>query len=73
MGAHGCLVVPAEVRKELGLEAGDELVLHTERGQLVSERHRDAARRLKGLYTSAATHGSVGDLLEERRQSAVSE
>jgi AbrB family looped-hinge helix DNA binding protein len=70
---QGRLVVPAEVRKELGLEAGDELVLHTEDGRLVLERRRDAVRRLKGLYTSPATQGSVEELLEDRRQAAATE
>ena len=65
--------MPAEVRKELGLEAGDELVLHTEDGRLVLERRRDAARRLQGLYASPATEGSVAELLEDRRQAAASE
>jgi AbrB family looped-hinge helix DNA binding protein len=32
LGVQGRLVLPAEARKELGLAAGDELVLHTEAG-----------------------------------------
>jgi AbrB family looped-hinge helix DNA binding protein len=50
LGIQGRLVVPAEARKELGLAAGDELVLHTEGGRLVIERREDAAKRLRGLY-----------------------
>ena len=73
LGVQGRLVVPAEARKELGLAAGDELVLHTEAGRLVLERREDAGKRLRGLYASPATDGAVDDLLAERRHAAVAE
>jgi AbrB family looped-hinge helix DNA binding protein len=73
LGQQGRLVVPAEVRKELGLAAGDELVLHAEAGRLVIERRGDAAKRLRGLYSSPATEGAVEELLAERRQAAAGE
>jgi len=73
LGVQGRLVVPAEVRRELGLAAGDELVLHTEDGRLVLERREDAARRLRGLFASSATRGSVEELLTERRRAAASQ
>ena len=71
LGAQGRLVVPIEARKELGLTAGDELVLHTEDGRLVLERRQDAGKRLRGLYASASTQGLVEELLEERRAAAA--
>ena len=73
LGAQGRLVVPAEARRELGLAAGDELVLHTEDGRLVLECRQDPGRRLRGMYASSATRGSVGELLTERRRAASSE
>jgi AbrB family looped-hinge helix DNA binding protein len=73
LGIQGRLVVPAEARKELGLAAGDELVLHTEGGRLVIERREDAAKRLRGLYAGPATVGAVEDLLAERRHAAAGE
>jgi len=73
LGVQGRLVVPADARKELGLAAGDELVLHTEGGRLVLERREDAARRLRGLYASPATHGAVDELIADRRQAAAAE
>ena len=71
LGVQGRLVVPAEARKELGLAAGDELVLHTEAGRLVLERREDAAARLRGLYASPAMRGAVDELLADRRQEAA--
>ena len=73
LGAQGRLVVPAAARKQLGLTAGDELVLHTEDGRLVLERREDAGRRLRGLYASPAVRGSVEELLQDRRRAAESE
>lgn len=73
LGAQGRLVVPAEARRELGLAAGDELVLHTEGARLVLERREDAGKRLRGLYASAATKGALEDLLAERRHAAAGE
>lgn len=73
MGAQGRLVVPAEIRKELGLEPGDELVVHAEEGRVVLERRVDAARRLRGLYASPRTQGLVEELLAERRRAAAAE
>ena len=73
LGVQGRLVVPSEARKELGLAAGDELVLHTEGGRLVIERREDAGKRLRGLYSSEATKGAVDELLAERRSAAAEE
>ena len=73
LGVQGRLVVPAEARRELGLAAGDELVLHTEDGRLVLERREDAGRRLRGLYASPTTSGVVNELLDERWHAAQAE
>lgn len=73
LGVQGRLVVPADARRELGLAAGDELVLHTEGGRLVLERREDAGKRLRGLYVATETEGAVDELLADRRQAATAE
>lgn len=73
LGGQGRIVVPAGVRSELGLEPGDELILHTEQGRIVLERKVDAGRRLRGLYASPQTRGAVAELLTERRRAAATE
>jgi len=40
---------------------------------VLERREEDAGRRLRGLYASSATRGSVDELLTERRQAAASE
>ena len=71
LGDRGRLVLPAEVRRTLELEAGDELVarLDDEGVRLVSR--RSLARQARGSLTkSAPGRDLVADLLAERRAEA---
>lgn len=38
LGAQGCLFIPAELRKALGLEAGDWLIVQQQGDSIVPER-----------------------------------
>ena len=40
IGPQGRLVVPAQLRKELGIHTGERLVAHVEDGRLILERHQ---------------------------------
>ncbi|MCA1693859.1 MAG: AbrB/MazE/SpoVT family DNA-binding domain-containing protein [Actinobacteria bacterium] len=74
LGQQGRLVIPANVRTALGLEAGDRLHLHVAGCRLMLERPEDAAAELRGLATSVPrTRSLVDELLEERRQAAAAE
>lgn len=68
LGQQGRLVIPAEVRKALGLSAGEQLHLRIVGHRLVLERPQDAAAELRGLATAVPRRRSlVAELLEERR------
>lgn len=67
LGKQGRLVVPADLRAELGFAEGD--VLHVQRmgTRLVIERPGDAARGLVGLLAEkSAGRSLVEELLAER-------
>ncbi|HQV17567.1 MAG: AbrB/MazE/SpoVT family DNA-binding domain-containing protein [Gordonia sp.] len=67
LGKQGRLVVPAELRTELGLGEGD--VLHVQRigRRIVLERPVDALRELRGIMTPATRGKSlVEELLADR-------
>lgn len=49
LGQQGRLVIPADVRAELGLAAGDRLHLRLTGRRLVIEPQKDAATELRGL------------------------
>jgi AbrB family looped-hinge helix DNA binding protein len=72
LGRQGRLVIPAEVRKALGLESGDRLHLHVTGGRLVLERPQDAAAALRGIASNVPrTRSLVDELLAERRRAAA--
>lgn len=70
MGDRGRVVVPAEVREQLGLVTGTPLVLvQTDEGLVLLKRDQAKAmvrRQLRGLDL-------VGELLAERRRAAAAE
>lgn len=68
---RGRVVIPAAVRRELGIATGDALNLALDNGRLVLEPQRAAVRRLRGMYRHLATDVSVVDeLIAERREEA---
>ena len=75
LGASGRLVIPAEVRRRLGLEAGDELVMRVVDGELrvtTLTAAVDRAQRRLAPYL-AGTPSLVDELIAERRRSAEQE
>jgi AbrB family looped-hinge helix DNA binding protein len=73
LGPPGRLVIPADVRAELGLAAGDRLHLQISGRRLVIESQKDAAAELRGLASGVVKSRSlVDELLAERRRTAAS-
>lgn len=72
MGEQGRVVIPAGVRRELGLAVGDRLVLRTEGKRLVLEPRASIRERLRGQFAPLSRDGIslVDELLDERRQEA---
>lgn len=74
LGQQGRVVIPADVRRALGLAAGDRLHLHLTGRRLVLERQEDAAVELRGLASNVPPARSlVDELLAERRLAAGAE
>ena len=71
VGPQGRVVIPAPIRRSLGLAAGDELTLTIDGERLVLEPRAVAAARARGMFAHLATDVSVVDeLLAERREEA---
>ncbi len=75
IGRQGRLVVPAEMRRELGLEAGAQVVLRADDGALVVE---PLGRAVSEVQAEVAPHlergrSLVDELIEERRTEAQDE
>lgn len=72
LGQQGRLVIPAEVRRALGLSPGDQLHLRLVGQRLVLERPHDAVAELRGLASEVSeTRSLVEELLAERRVAAA--
>ncbi len=71
----GRIVIPAEFRKALNLEVGDEIILDLGEGQLTVLTPRQAVRQAQELVRRYVPegHGLVDDLIAERRAEAARE
>jgi AbrB family looped-hinge helix DNA binding protein len=72
LGDRGRLVLPADVRRRLGLEEGERLILTVEGdGDLRLVSLREQVRRLRGLLKDVVPGRDLaGELIEERREEA---
>lgn len=75
LGAKGRIVLPAVLRRQLGLREGDRLIASTEPdGSLRLVRAEDAIRRLQGIFKDVEPGVSWADeLIAERRAEALAE
>ena len=70
VGPKGRIVVPATLRRELGMEEGADVVVRAERGRLVVEPRAVALSRLRAVVRRAVPDDVslfVDELLAERR------
>jgi AbrB family looped-hinge helix DNA binding protein len=74
VGAQGRVVVPALLRRRLGIQAGDVLVASAEDGRLVLERRATILARLRKQFDVVPAGVSLADeLIAERRREAARE
>jgi AbrB family looped-hinge helix DNA binding protein len=74
VGPQGRLVVPAPLRRRLGIEAGDVLVARAEDDRLVLERRDAVLARLRTRFLVVPAEVSmVDELIAERRVDAKRE
>lgn len=74
LGPQGRVVIPAEIRQQLGFKAGEPLVATVEDGRLVLEKPANVVRRLRRRFQTVPAGVSLAqELLLERRQEAAQE
>lgn len=74
LGAQGRLVIPAALRKRLGVDKGDTLLAHVDEGRIVLEKAESVKRRLKGRFAVLGKKVSLADeLIADRRAEASRE
>ena len=74
IGPQGRLVVPAALRRELGLHPGERLLARVKDGALILEPRQVVERRLRERFREVSPQVSLADaLIEERRAEAARE
>jgi AbrB family looped-hinge helix DNA binding protein len=69
LGRQGRVVIPALLRRSLGLEEGDRLVARQDEGRLVLEKPEQIKQRLKARFAQVhAGRQLVDELIAERRE-----
>ena len=69
LGRQGRLVIPAPLRRSLGLEDGDRLVARQEADRLVLEKPEQIKQRLKARFAQVPVERRlVNELIAERRE-----
>ena len=73
VAAGGRVVIPAEFRRELGLDTGDEVIMHLEDGELRIVTLERAIRRAQDAVRRYVPEGRslAAELLSERRREAA--
>lgn len=71
----GRLVIPAEYRRKLGLETGDEVIIRIENGELRILTRAEAVKRAQAVVKQHVKKGRslVDELSDERRAEASRE
>lgn len=69
---NGRIVIPAKIRKSMGLKAGDVVVMSLEDGVLRIESHLARIRRIQEEFKKFATPGTLAsdELIADRREEA---
>lgn len=72
LGPQGRLVVPAALRRELGLMPGERLLIRVKDGALILEPRQTVERRLRERFHKVDRQVSLADaLIAERRAEAA--
>jgi AbrB family looped-hinge helix DNA binding protein len=72
VGPKGRVVIPAAIRRELGLHQGRELVAMVEEGAVVLMPRDEIKRRLRAMFAHVRT-SMADELIAERRAEAARE
>ena len=73
LGPQGRLVVPAELRRELGLEEGTEMAIRSDGRCLILEPRREVLRRARSRFARTRDVDLADELLADRRAEVARE
>ncbi|MBI3974049.1 MAG: AbrB/MazE/SpoVT family DNA-binding domain-containing protein [Chloroflexi bacterium] len=74
VGPQGRVVIPAALRRSVGIDAGDRLITRAEDGRLIFEKREAILARVRARFKGVPPEVSLAnELIEERRVEAARE
>ena len=75
IGLGGRIVIPAELRREIGVDVGDEVILRLVRGEIHILTRAQAIQKAQALVRKSIpkSRSLVKELIRDRRKEAESE
>lgn len=74
VGPQGRIVIPAHIRRSLGIGPGEELLIRVEEGRLVLETRQRVLERVQSWFAQVPPEVSLADeLIAERREEVSKE
>lgn len=71
VGRQGRIVIPTQIRRELSIEPGDELIAFVDEGELLLLTPKQLITRIQALFSHIPPGVSLADeLIAERREEA---
>lgn len=72
INANGRIVIPAAIRREMGIKPGDSVLMEVEDGVLRMETHRSRIQRIQSEIARCCKPGLLAsdELIAERREEA---
>ena len=70
LGSQGRFVVPAPIRKALGFQPGDSLVVRVDDERLIVKKSDAVERRLRAYFEKFKGRSLAEELIAERREEA---
>jgi len=72
INANGRIVIPAALRRQMGINPGDSVLMEVEDGVLRLESHRSRIQRIQGEIARCCKPGPLAseELIAERREEA---
>ena len=73
VGRQGRVVIPADVRRDMGIGEGDRLSLRRDGERIVLVTQKEEVARIRGMFRQLGDGHVVADLIADRRREAANE
>jgi antitoxin PrlF len=73
VGRQGRVVIPADVRRDMGIGEGDRLSVELHGGRIILVPQKEEVARIRGMFRHLGDGQVVADLIADRRRESANE